>query len=214
MRERQPYASDLLPGLVLKRLDGGNYIRGGRTFTSQHIPLLDPGGVPLKCATCGASFSLLLRHCSRSWRLWFRCRRQPNEWVPCHDRRRGDDKNGRPDRHRRALAARAEAQAQARRITGHLFRLCGVGGTAVVDPGMPADLQRAASRRDDDAPRAAPHGGLEADRAFPVPTLHAVLSNAVAGNRFGTVFYRVTLRERGSGRILRTSNPFKVVWYR
>jgi hypothetical protein len=46
----------------------------------------------------------------------------------------------------------------------------------------------------------------------PVPTLHAVLSNAVAGNRFGTVFYRVTLRERGSGRILRTSNSFKVVW--
>jgi hypothetical protein len=48
----------------------------------------------------------------------------------------------------------------------------------------------------------------------PVPTLHAVLSNAVAGNRFGTVLYRVTLRERGSGRILRTSNPFKVVWHK
>jgi hypothetical protein len=47
----------------------------------------------------------------------------------------------------------------------------------------------------------------------PVPTLHAVLSNAVAGNRFGTVFYRVTLRERGSGRILRTSNTFRVVWH-
>jgi hypothetical protein len=48
----------------------------------------------------------------------------------------------------------------------------------------------------------------------PVPTLHAVLSNAVAGNRFGTVFYRVTLRERGSGRILRTSNTFRVIWHR
>ena len=48
----------------------------------------------------------------------------------------------------------------------------------------------------------------------PVPTLHAVLSNAVAGNRFGTVFYRVTLREKGTGKILRTSNPFKVVWHR
>ena len=48
----------------------------------------------------------------------------------------------------------------------------------------------------------------------PVPTLHAVLSNAVAGNRFGTVFYRVTLREKGSGHILRTSNPIKVVWHR
>jgi hypothetical protein len=48
----------------------------------------------------------------------------------------------------------------------------------------------------------------------PVPTLHAVLSNAVAGNRFGTVLYRVTLRERGSGRILRTSNTFRVIWRR
>ena len=48
----------------------------------------------------------------------------------------------------------------------------------------------------------------------PVPTLHAVLSNAVSGNRFGTVFYRVTLRERRSGRILRTSNTFRVVWHR
>jgi hypothetical protein len=48
----------------------------------------------------------------------------------------------------------------------------------------------------------------------PVPTLHAVLSNAVAGNRYGTVFYRVTLRERGSGRILRTSNTFRVVWHK
>lgn len=48
----------------------------------------------------------------------------------------------------------------------------------------------------------------------PVPTLHAVLSNAVAGNRFGTVFYRVTLREKGSGHILRTSNPIRVVWHK
>ena len=48
----------------------------------------------------------------------------------------------------------------------------------------------------------------------PVPTLHAVLSNALSGSRFGTVFYRVTLRERGSGRILRTSNTFRVVWHR
>jgi hypothetical protein len=48
----------------------------------------------------------------------------------------------------------------------------------------------------------------------PAATLHAVLSNAVAGNRFGTVFYRVTLRQRGSGRILRTSNKLKVVWHR
>jgi hypothetical protein len=48
----------------------------------------------------------------------------------------------------------------------------------------------------------------------PVPTLYAVLSNAVAGNRFGTVFYRVTLRERGSGRILRTSNTLRVVWHK
>jgi hypothetical protein len=34
------------------------------------------------------------------------------------------------------------------------------------------------------------------------------------GNRFGTVFYRVTLREKGTGHILRTSNQFKVVWHK
>jgi hypothetical protein len=47
----------------------------------------------------------------------------------------------------------------------------------------------------------------------PTPALTAVLSNDVSGNRYGTVFYRVTLRQR-SGRVLRTSNPLKVVWHR
>jgi hypothetical protein len=46
----------------------------------------------------------------------------------------------------------------------------------------------------------------------PVPALQAVLSNAVGGNRVGTVLYRVTLRQ--GARILRTSNTLRVVWHR
>jgi hypothetical protein len=46
------------------------------------------------------------------------------------------------------------------------------------------------------------------------PALDAVLSNAVAGNRVGTVYYRITLREPSSGRVLRTSNTFKVIWHK
>ena len=46
-----------------------------------------------------------------------------------------------------------------------------------------------------------------------MPYLDARLSNDVAGNRFGTVHYRVTLRGQ-NGTILRTSNPFKVIWHR
>jgi hypothetical protein len=45
------------------------------------------------------------------------------------------------------------------------------------------------------------------------PALEAVLSNDVSGNRLGTVFYRVTLRQP-SGRVLRTSNTFRVVWHK
>ena len=47
----------------------------------------------------------------------------------------------------------------------------------------------------------------------PEPALEAVLSNAVSGNRLGTVFYRVRLIQT-SGRVLRTSNTFRVVWHR
>ena len=47
----------------------------------------------------------------------------------------------------------------------------------------------------------------------PETALEAVLSNAVSGNRFGTVFYRVTLRQR-SGEVLRTSNTFRVIWHK
>jgi hypothetical protein len=43
--------------------------------------------------------------------------------------------------------------------------------------------------------------------------LGAVLSNAVSKNRLGTVSYRVTLRNE-SGRILGTSNLFKVFWHK
>jgi hypothetical protein len=45
----------------------------------------------------------------------------------------------------------------------------------------------------------------------PDAVLQAVLSNAVAGNRPGRVSYRVTLRN-ASGRVLETSNTFKVFW--
>jgi hypothetical protein len=48
--------------------------------------------------------------------------------------------------------------------------------------------------------------GTSADAA-----LTAVLSNDVSRNRLGTVSYRVTLRNE-SGRVLRTSNTFKVFW--
>jgi hypothetical protein len=44
-------------------------------------------------------------------------------------------------------------------------------------------------------------------------SIQAVLSDAVAGNRPGPVFYRVRLLQR-SGRVLRTSNTFRVVWHR
>ena len=47
----------------------------------------------------------------------------------------------------------------------------------------------------------------------PAPALQAVLSNAVGGNRVGTVLYRVTLRQR-SGQVLRTSNTIRVVWHK
>ena len=46
-----------------------------------------------------------------------------------------------------------------------------------------------------------------------MPYLDARLSNDVGGNRFGTVHYRVTLRGP-NGKILRTSNPFRVIWRR
>ena len=45
------------------------------------------------------------------------------------------------------------------------------------------------------------------------PALEAVLSDAVSGHRVGTVFYRVRLQQP-SGRVLRTSNTFRVVWRR
>jgi hypothetical protein len=45
------------------------------------------------------------------------------------------------------------------------------------------------------------------------PALEAVLSNAVSGNRPGTVYYRVRLLQP-SGRVLRTSNTFRVIWHK
>jgi len=43
------------------------------------------------------------------------------------------------------------------------------------------------------------------------PALQAVLSNGVTGNHVGTTSYRVTLRNE-SGRVVETSNTFKVFW--
>ena len=45
------------------------------------------------------------------------------------------------------------------------------------------------------------------------PALEAVLSDAVSGHRAGTVLYRVRLSQR-SGRVLRTSNTFRVIWHK
>jgi hypothetical protein len=45
------------------------------------------------------------------------------------------------------------------------------------------------------------------------PVTKAILSNEVTGNRFGTYFYRVTLRDL-SGNILLTSNQVKLIWHR
>jgi len=47
----------------------------------------------------------------------------------------------------------------------------------------------------------------------PEPSIFAVLSNVVTGNKLGTVTYRVTLRD-AEGTILARSKPFKVVWRR
>ena len=44
------------------------------------------------------------------------------------------------------------------------------------------------------------------------PTLGAVLSNTITGNRFVTVKYRVTLRD-ANGAVMLTSNVFTVVWH-
>lgn len=44
------------------------------------------------------------------------------------------------------------------------------------------------------------------------PSLFAVLSNVVTGNKFGTTTYRVTLRD-AEGNIVARSKPFKVIWH-
>lgn len=43
--------------------------------------------------------------------------------------------------------------------------------------------------------------------------LEAVLSNTLNGNKYGTLHYRVTLRD-ASGKILATSKSMKLVWHR
>lgn len=43
--------------------------------------------------------------------------------------------------------------------------------------------------------------------------LEAVLSNTITGNTYGTLHYRVTLRD-SAGKVLATSNTIKLVWHR
>jgi len=45
------------------------------------------------------------------------------------------------------------------------------------------------------------------------PSLGAVLSNELSGDKFGTMYYRVTLRDRATGQVLLTSNRISVVWH-
>jgi hypothetical protein len=47
----------------------------------------------------------------------------------------------------------------------------------------------------------------------PDPVVKLPLSNTVAGNRYGTFYYRATLRDP-TGKILLTSNKVKLVWHR
>jgi hypothetical protein len=51
--------------------------------------------------------------------------------------------------------------------------------------------------------------GVSGEPSFRVP-----LSNGVTGNRFGTVTFRVTLRERSSGKVLYRSNALLLRWRR
>jgi len=43
--------------------------------------------------------------------------------------------------------------------------------------------------------------------------LEAVLSNTITGNKYGTLHYRVTLRD-SAGKVLATSNTMNLVWHR
>jgi hypothetical protein len=47
----------------------------------------------------------------------------------------------------------------------------------------------------------------------PDPVIRTPLSNTVPGDRYGTFFYRVTLRD-GAGKALLTSNRVTLVWRR
>lgn len=63
-----------------------------------------------------------------------------------------------------------------------------------------------ALRRDD-----SPGWGVVGESDHPVSK--AILSNTVTGNRYGSFYYRVTLRDL-SGKVLLASNKVKVVWHR
>jgi hypothetical protein len=97
------------------------------------------------------------------------------------------------------------------------FSLCGVWGdppvlTAECDPGSGERLPDGSMLRLEQSRKAV--GGVWKRVGQSLGTaVEGVLSNSVAGNRLGTVYYRVTLRQSSTGQVLRTSNTFRVIWH-
>jgi hypothetical protein len=95
------------------------------------------------------------------------------------------------------------------------FSLCGLAGSKTIPPTCHATpgvkLPRGSRMRLEQRRKAG--GAWKVVGISFTPALDARLSNAVSGNRYGTVHYRVTLRGP-NGKVLRTSNPFSVVWHR
>ena len=98
------------------------------------------------------------------------------------------------------------------------FSLCGVWGdppvlTAECDPNLAERLPDGSVLRVEQSRKAV--GGVWKRVGQSQSTaVDAVLSNAVSGNRLGTVYYRVTLRQSSTGQLLRTSNTFRVIWHK
>jgi hypothetical protein len=98
------------------------------------------------------------------------------------------------------------------------FSLCGVWGdppvlTAECDPNAAERLPDGSMLRVEQSRKAV--GGVWKRVGQSQSTaVDAVLSNAVSGNRLGTVYYRVTLRHSSTNQVLRTSNTFRVIWHK
>jgi hypothetical protein len=102
------------------------------------------------------------------------------------------------------------------------FRVCGVwnwpssrrftclaAGSRLPERTLMRMEQRPIARalRRDDSP------GWGMVNVSPDPVIRTPLSNAETGNKYGTFYYRVTLRDL-SGKILLTSNRVALVWHR